>query len=132
MKTLYIADDGTEFDNKTQCQDYEWNLQFQGKDEVISGLDKKGKKIKFSDRNDDFCERVMVVKLDTKEAVDCFKERSGNEGFSCDGITKPSIYIWGEMIEDEYYEELWYPIDKIVRRYETLIEEMESFKNEVS
>lgn len=132
MKTLYIADDGTEFDNEAQCQNYEWGLQFQGKDEVISGLDREGKKIRFSNRNDDFCERVMVVKLDTEEAVDCFKDRSGNEGFSCDGITKPGIYIWGEMVEDEYYEEMWYPIDKIIRRYETAIKKMESLKNKVS
>lgn len=132
MKTLYIADDGTEFYDEIKCQSYEWGLQFQGKDGVISGLDREGKKIKFSNLDDNFCEKVMVVKFDTEEAVDCFKERSGGEGFLYDGITKPDFYIWGDMVDDGYYEEMWYPIDKIIERYKALIETMEDFKEKVS
>lgn len=94
MRAIYIADDGKQFNDKWECEEYERTAAYSKMNHLIRGLDAEGKKMFFS--QEDFCEAVFTLYIASKEAVDIFVERSAREGLSNDGIEEPGTYVWDD------------------------------------
>lgn len=61
MKIIYIADDGTQFDNEFDCEDYEWKLNHPHLKEVHA-FDKDGNEFKniFAEDTYNYSARIVV------------------------------------------------------------------------
>ncbi|MDE7346530.1 MAG: hypothetical protein K2N48_07305 [Muribaculaceae bacterium] len=121
MKTIYIANDGKEFSDCCECEEYERELQYKDGEGRIFGLDGEEKKISFSGRN--FCDDVLAVFLADEKAVEIFETRCEDEGINHDNIGKPGAYIWNEGDWDWRTGE-WTPIDLLIGHYYDKIEEL--------
>lgn len=114
MKTIYIADDGKQFDDECECKEYEYSLAMEKAKDIIRGLDEDGDPIKFSDLH--FCDRVYTVYLATNDAVEFFIDRCYKEQISTDGLENPGVYIWDN---DEWADIEW-EIEQHERRIKRL------------
>lgn len=129
MRAIYIADDGTQFVDKNQCQEYEReHSQFYKNGKlIISGLDSDNEKISFFD--DDFIEEAIILYLATEKAVEIFKERCDEEGVTSYGVDEPGIYIWGDSKYDHCEECQWTNIKVVIKGYENTIGELKKLIN---
>lgn len=62
MKTIYIADDGTKFDDQYDCEDYEWRLNHPYLKDVHA-FDKDGNELKniFSEDTYNYSAKIIVT-----------------------------------------------------------------------
>ena len=95
MKILYIADDGTEFDNKFDCEDYEFKLDHPFLSSICF-YDSAGKELNdaFSEETYQMATKVMIP---TMEAVKDLQDLRAYTGF-CDYeyITEPGVWEFNE------------------------------------
>lgn len=114
MRTVYIADDGTEFDDDFECEKYEYKCDFKNNNIII--LDREGEILDSSDDiNFNFCHYIKVKS---------FKD--------LDILQK--IYEYNEFnvpndIGEFYYDDesdYWYLIDD---KIEELNDELNKLKN---
>ncbi len=124
MKTIYVANDGTIFEDKDECKNYE----FQKESSSISGLDKYGNLIKPSD--DNFYKCVRVIKLDTQEAVGCFKVTSENRGYRTTGIIEPGIYIRSDLLNN--LDPLWFSTKELIEFYQEKIDQVTEYEKKLN
>ena len=93
MRVVYIADDGKEFDDEFECEEYEWILKHPHLKE-IKCYDKIGKPLENIVSEDTYnrCERIVVP---TEECVAELSELADYAGF-CDysDITEPGIWLF--------------------------------------
>lgn len=91
MKTVYIADDGKQFDDICECEIYEWVLQHP-----------LFKEIKFLDKDDNevtdlFCDesygKIYKVIIKNKECTDTLLEYAEYMGF-CDFMYINDVGVW--------------------------------------
>ena len=97
-KKVYIAEDGEEFFNESECEAHEMDL-------IASRIRMYDSDL---DRTDD-AGHCIYVKLATEGEVEEFKKLLDCYGYIRDGIEKPSIYLY----IDEWSE--WIDIKKVAR-----------------
>ena len=93
MRIVYIADDGKEFDDKYDCEDYEWKLNHPGINDV---------RLYDEDNNElhnilsqDTYENVMRIVVPSQMAVSALNELGRYAGFCCyDDIPEPGEWAW--------------------------------------
>ena len=99
MKVLYIADDGKEFDNEYDCEDYEWLLNHSNLKD-IKCYDKNGKLFEnLMDENTYLYSEKIIVPTDmcAKE----LKELATYTGYYCySHITEAGIWMVKEHKND--------------------------------
>ena len=91
MRVLYIAEDNTEFDNETECMDYEWKLKHPHIDE-IKCFDAEGNVLDDIMSIDTYgaCMKIFVP---TEECVKELYELTQYTGFYCYAqIEEPGTY----------------------------------------
>ncbi len=120
-KTVYIAADGTEFDQEHECQKYE--IELAGK--AIYGINYHGEKTNFCDPY--FVTEVQIVNLPTPEAVNLFCDAIAANNITIDGIDGPGIYGLGINIGCTYY--YWEPIDTVITDYELEVDRLRKYKD---
>lgn len=113
-KTIYIAEDGTEFDDDFDCKKYE--LELQGKGLNIICLDRDKDPIKLGDTGD-----VFYVNLPTQRCVEYFNKIAEYYGY-------PTIETIGEWFYDESQEE-WSSIYAEIEYLQYKINELKSLFN---
>ena len=103
---VYIADDGTEFDDEDDCKGYEIRLAGQ-KLKMYDYTGKAGASI-------DYCQ---YVKLTTERDVEAFIEVCKFDGISYRGIEQPGVYTY---VEGSYGRGnvAWVNISKIMESIE--------------
>ena len=81
MKTIYIAYDGTQFNDEYACEDYEWKLDHPHLKDVHI-FDKDGNKLEdiFSEDTYSYSEKIVVT---SSEAVKDLQELSVYAGYCC-------------------------------------------------
>ena len=79
MRIIYIADDGTEFDDKFDCKDYEWKLNHPHLKDVHI-FDKYGTEFKdiFMQASYDYSSKIIIT---NEEALKDFQEFVKYTGF---------------------------------------------------
>lgn len=95
MKTIYIADDGKNFDDKFECKRYEWML-YHTHLKDIKCYDKDGNELKDMMKDDtyNYCQKIIIP---TSEAVKELKDLADYTGY-CDylQITEAGTWIFKE------------------------------------
>ena len=79
MRAIYIANDGTVFDDEWDCKEYEWKLSHLALKEVRV-LDERGRLLKDIFSEDTYNKSFIVI-IKTPEAVIDFKEFVRWSGF---------------------------------------------------
>ena len=100
QQEVYVAYDGTEFNSRSKCEDYEIeclekNLKCYGKNFEKSNV-----------------EECLYVDLTTEEDVKNFKQISEYLDISCLGIEKPGLYLF----VDDYRDVNWIYIDEVISK----------------
>ena len=83
MKVIYIANDGKEFDNKYDCENYEWELKHTHLNEICF-YDKDGNKLydAYSEDTYNNAERIVVP---NENAAKELQELARYTGYCCYG-----------------------------------------------
>lgn len=105
-QAVYVADDGTEFDDEDDCRAYEFRLI--------------GKRLKMYDYSSDPCSSVdscWYVKFDTVEDVMSFIELCKFDGISYRGVDVPGVYMYTEGGYGSG-SDAWTNISKIIENIE--------------
>ncbi len=77
MKTIYVADDGKQFDNEYECENYEFQKSINTSSLIALDLDKKI--IKLNETNIEDC---YYVKISTEKDLKIFNKLSDYAGVS--------------------------------------------------
>ena len=112
MKVIYIADDGTKFDNEYDCERYEYGLSI--KNNNIIFLDINREKLNVSDENLEQCCYMKISDLKDLDIVNRMGDYTG-------------LYAIPNDIGEFYWDDsdTWYLIDD---RIEELENELKSLK----
>lgn len=104
MKTIYIADDGTHFDDFWECEFHEWRMKHPYLRDVHV-YDKTGQEITDMFSNDDAYDYGTKVVVTSEDGVKDFIEYAEHMGY-CDfeDITEVGEWIWS--IEDQKFRKV--------------------------
>lgn len=119
MRTVYIADDGKEFDNEYDCKIYDYKLKI--KNNTIIMFDKEGKELDSSnDMNIEYCHYIKVKTYKDLEIL--------QEIYECTGFTVP------EEIGEFYYGDgdTWYLIDNKIKELEEELNKLKNIKEKMN
>lgn len=80
MKVIYEADDGTRFDDRWECEEYEWEQQHQAGIDKLEFYDVEGNSLdnKLSETT---YQTVWTIVVPDKEALEAIKEICEHTGF---------------------------------------------------
>ena len=95
MRTVYIADDGKEFDNEFDCEHYEWMLNHPYL-KAIKCYDKDGKLFEdiMADDTYEYCQMVVVP---TDECAKELSDLADYTGYCCyEYITEAGTWVFEE------------------------------------
>ena len=93
MRVVYIADDGKEFTDKYDCEDYEWKLNHPYINDVRL-YDKDNNEIK-NILSQDTYEIVMKIVVPSENAVKDLQDLGRYAGFCCyENIDEPGEWVW--------------------------------------
>lgn len=81
MKVIYIADDGKEFDNEYDCENYEWELNHTHLNE-IRFYDKDGNKLNDAYSEDTYINAEIIV-VSNENAIKELQEFAIYTGYCC-------------------------------------------------
>lgn len=81
MKIVYIADDGTEFNDEYDCRDYEWTLERKEAFDLIEFYDADDNKIK-NIMTQNAYDKVWTIVVPTAEAAKAIVDLGDYKGFS--------------------------------------------------
>lgn len=97
MRVVYIADDGKEFDDQYDCEDYEWKLNHPSLNDIRL-YDEKGNELKniFSQNT---YEIVMKIIVPSEIAAKDLCELGHYTGYcSYKDINEPGEWVWNNFI----------------------------------
>ena len=125
MRTVYIADDGTEFDSEKECRAYERrldNLLYELQN-GIHAYDEDGDVIEFDvdDLEYNF-EQITYIKFDNQKAIDVFMEKTNDFGmpYFRHNIERPLVV--GERYYYSYDEDAWCCVEDKLKDINNIIE----------
>lgn len=125
MRTVYIADDDTEFDSEKECRAYERrldNLLYELQN-GIHAYDEDGDVIEFDvdDLEYNF-EQITYIKFDNQKAIDVFTEKANDFGMPCfrHNIERPLVV--GERYYYSYDEDAWCCVEDKLKDINNIIE----------
>lgn len=93
MRTIYIADDGTQFDDEFECEHYEWVLNHSHLKEIIC-YDEDGNVLEDILSQDTY-ETTMKIVVPTDEAAKELREAGRYCGFCAYGdVDSTGTWVW--------------------------------------
>lgn len=103
-REVYIADDGTEFEDEYECEEHEFNLKckhftfYDAKFNVTDSLD---------------C--AFYVHLATKELVDEFAALNKWFGTTTKGLDEPGVYMYMDRLDG------WENITNVIKKFKDIV-----------
>lgn len=98
MKIIYIADDGTQFNDEFECKDYEWKLHHPYLKDVHC-YDKDDNELQDIFSEDTYGDTVKIIVFNNK-AVKDLQDLSIYTGFCCyENISECGEWIFDDEIE---------------------------------
>lgn len=104
-REVYIADDGTEFEDEDDCQGYEFNLK-------LKKFTMYGQKLNETDSLD----YATYVYLGTKELVDEYAALCKYYGITFLGLNEPGLYMYTEWMGCR-----WSNITDVVEKFKDIV-----------
>ena len=98
MRVVYIADDGTKFDDEFECTDYEWK-QSHPLLQYIKMYDKNGNRLTdlFSEETYGNVTRIFI---ESEEEAKALRELSNYTGFCCyESVNSSGLWLFDEKDE---------------------------------
>ena len=120
MRMVYIADDGTEFDNEIECNEYEHECNMKNSEIIM--LNSNGKKLEITDEN---YERCSYIKITNDKDLNIIKQMGYNIGLY-ENPEEIGEFYWN--YEDEY----WIKIDDRIEELESDLEELKIIKEKLN
>lgn len=117
MKTIYIAEDGTPFENRSDCESHELKLKTKQMKNQIFGWNADHEPIDYT--SETFMESIFYLVCLTDEAADAFIERNMVDGYGAYGVDGAGTFYW-----DEEHSE-WRHAYNFVQKYEKEINFLE-------
>ena len=97
MRVVYIADDGKEFDDQYDCEDYEWKLNHPSLNDIRL-YDGDGNELKDILSQDTY-EIVMKIVVPSEIAAKDLRELGYHTGWCCyEDISEPGEWGWNNDI----------------------------------
>lgn len=128
MRTIYVADDGTEFESEEKCREYEKKITdiFSEFGYSIHAYDDDGDAIELDDDPEnweDSFQKIVYVKFDSQKAIDVFIEHAIHEYGLCDieHDIKKKVKV-GERYFYDWDKDTWRSLDSILEYYAELAE----------
>lgn len=113
MRTIYEAEDGTQFDSETECAVYELQIT------QMCGFDYDGKEIYYDET---FVGDAEIVWLGNQSAVDIFCRDCDRDNLARSAVTAPGIYYWADVNPHG----AWIPLEpQMLENAVKLLEKME-------
>ena len=108
--TKYIADDGTEFDDRFECDEYE----NRNNPEInnVRFFNSNGSEVKFSS-NDNFFTDINKIIINDGNQYQAFKKVTNFYGWHFDEINQPGTWMW----VDELKLDRFIRVDDILNDY---------------
>lgn len=100
MKIIYVADDGTQFDNEFACTDYEWQQRYNNALKRIKFYDKNGEILTSSPLDDIHYNSVEIIVIPDENALMALHGLANYTGF-CEYLDIDFIGTWKHR-EDAY------------------------------
>lgn len=94
MRVLYIADDGTEFDDEWDCEEYEWIQNHQGLKEIVF-LDQDGKVLEDPMSENTYINAETII-VPTDEAAKELRELGEYAGWFYDSIISAGTWVFNK------------------------------------
>ena len=95
MRIVYIADDGTHFDDEYECRDYEWMQRHRALNDVVI-FDKDGNWLKDIFSEDTYSKAMKIV-VPNRAASLAFIDLAQYTGFcTYEDINRAGIWVWDE------------------------------------
>ena len=94
MRVLYIADDGTEFDNEWDCGDYEWRQNHKALNSIIF-LDENNNVLN-DPMSDETYNNAETIVVPTDEAAKELRELGEYCGWFYDSITSAGTWVFNK------------------------------------
>ncbi len=110
MKIIYVADDGTQFDNEHECENYEFQKNINASSLIALGLDKKI--IKLNETNIEDC---YYVKISTEKDLKIFNELNNYAGVCLVDSVGEFYYDFNSDTWENLNEEIEYLEERISR-----------------
>lgn len=127
MRTVYIADDGTEFDSEKECRAYERrldNLLYELQN-GIHAYDEQGNFLDLGNWDleelEYAFELISYIKFDNQKAIDVFVEKAKDFGLPCfeHGIKRPLVV--GERYYYNWHEDGWCCVENDLKNLEKIM-----------
>ena len=99
MKTIYIADDGTTFDNEFDCTDYEWKINHPCLNDIIM-KDEHGKILTEMFSEDTYNTVYTIIVTNEHQVKDLHEFADYTGWVEYYNITKPGTWEWKKI--DDY------------------------------
>ena len=95
MREVFIADDGTEFDDEWDCMEYEWICEYGPELDKIKFFDCDNKQLVWN-KDDEFYYSLNRVELETEEEFNALHELAKGCGWCAlfESITGPGIWVY--------------------------------------
>lgn len=121
--TIYIADDGTEFNNKYDCENYEFKIKVLPVLKNCRAYNKDFTPILISD-NFEFARDMFYIYIDSENAFNVISDISEKYGYvsprdTCSMENKKEIFLCYDNSGDD-----WYDIYEKITKYKNMIERM--------
>lgn len=121
MRTVYIADDGTEFESEIECIQYERKLSslLHELQNGIYAYDEQGNFLDLGNWDAEELEYafelITYIKFDNQKAIDVFVEKANDFGIPCfeHNIKRPLVV--GERYYYSYDEDAWCCVEDKLR-----------------
>ena len=98
MRTIYIADDGKEFNDVYACKHYEWTLNHPGLNDVVF-YNKNNTKMDGDKFSENTYGSVMKIIIPNEDATKALQDLGRYTGFTCyEWIDKPGEWIWNDEV----------------------------------
>lgn len=98
MIIAYFAEDGTRFDNRWDCEEYEYIQACKAADGIIIGRDADGELMLYS--NPEFFDKAECITCKNDAAVQALQKRADIDHMNADKITQPGTYYWNEALNE--------------------------------
>jgi hypothetical protein len=97
MRTIYMADDGKQFDDKYDCLDYEFGMRIKGGAKQITIIDENGAVVHTPLTSEDTYSNAYKIIVTGMLGIRTLQEISDYAGFTAyDDIDVPGVWVYNK------------------------------------
>jgi len=107
MTVIYVADDGTQFDDKYNCLDHEFELRIDNGAKQITIFDEKDRRVYTSLTSEDTYDNADKIIVTGMTGVNTLQEISDYTGFiGYEDINEPGTWVYNKDYLNPHFEKI--------------------------